>query len=263
MNSFIARELRDGILTITLRRVAKRNALTSAMYDDLSRALEEAETAPEVRVILLQADGENFTAGNDIPDFIEHSTASGSSEPAAFRFVRNLGAASKPIVAAAQGNAVGVGATLLLHCDLVYLADNARLVAPFVNLALVPEAASSWLMPLRIGHVRAYAMFALGEPIDASTALQAGLANAVVPAAEVRSRAASAASALARQSVGALAATKLLMRERSAIAAHIEVERTFFLERLKSPEALAALEAFTARASSASGSPKSGEGPAI
>src|ERR1700727_2534394 len=126
---------------------------------------------------------------------------------AAGRFIANLGKATKPLVAAVQGNAVGIGTTMLLHCDLVYLADNARLITPFVNLALVPEAASSWLLPARIGHVRAYALFALGEPLDAATALACGLANAVVPAADLRAKAHAAAEALTKRPMGSLAHT--------------------------------------------------------
>jgi enoyl-CoA hydratase/carnithine racemase len=136
---------------------------------------------------------------------------------------------------------------MLLHCDLVYLADTARLITPFVNLALVPEAASSWLLPARVGHVRAYAMFALGEPVDASTALSWGLANAVLPAGEIRARARAAAEALTKRPAGSLTQTKALMREVEKIAGQIERESGIFAERLVSAEAREAFTAFAER----------------
>src|SRR5262249_21198441 len=146
-------------------------------------------------------------------DFASQARGESTGDSPARRFIETISQASKPLVAAVQGNAVGVGTTMLLHCDLVYLADNARLITPFVNLALVPEAASSWLLPLRIGHARAYAMFAWGEPIDAASALASGLANAVVPQGGLRKKAHDAAIALTRRPAGSLSMTKKLMRE--------------------------------------------------
>jgi enoyl-CoA hydratase/carnithine racemase len=136
---------------------------------------------------------------------------------------------------------------MLLHCDLVYLADNARLITPFVNLALVPEAASSWLLPARIGHIRAYQMFALGEPMDAATALACGLANAVLPTAEVRGKAMAAAVTLTKRPAGSLSATKQLMREQERIALKISEESELFRQRLTTPEAAEAFAAFAER----------------
>ena len=245
----ISCETSNYVLTITLSRPEKKNSLTAAMYDRLSDIFEAAENDPEVRVILLRAEGDYFTAGNDLHDFMELSAGGGSEEPAAFRLIRILGREAKPIVSAVQGNAVGVGATLLLHCDLVYIAENASLIAPFVNLALVPEAASTLLLPQRIGHVRAYAMFALGEPMDAESAVNFGLVNEVLPVDKVCDRAAAAAAMLAKKSVEALAATKRLMRDQFAVAEQIEQERALFLEQLKSADAIAAFEAFAARSS--------------
>jgi enoyl-CoA hydratase/carnithine racemase len=169
-----------------------------------------------VRVVLFQGDGDSFTAGNDIADFAAQANGRDTSESEAHRFIGILGKATRPLVAAVQGNAVGVGTTMLLHCDLVFLADTAKLITPFVNLALVPEAASSWLLPARIGHVRAYAMFALGEPLDAATALACGLANAVVPVQDLRAKAWAAAEALTKRPAGSLSHTKALMRVASA-----------------------------------------------
>jgi enoyl-CoA hydratase/carnithine racemase len=200
-----------------------------------------------VRVILFQGDGDSFTAGNDLADFAAQANGKDTGESQAFRFVRNLGKASRPLVAAVQGNAVGVGTTMLLHCDLVFLADNAKLTTPFVNLALVPEAASSWLLPARIGHVRAYAMFALGEPLDAATALACGLANAVVPAAELRAKARHAAEALTQRPAGSLSQTKALMRDIERMSAQMNREGALFRERLQSGEAREAFAAFAGR----------------
>jgi enoyl-CoA hydratase/carnithine racemase len=247
MNEHVKTELSDGVLVVTLQRPDKKNALTGAMYNVLSDALDRAEADASVKVVLFQGDGDSFTAGNDLADFAAQSKSNSDDESPAFRFIKALGKASKPLVAAVQGNAVGVGTTMLLHCDLVYLAEGARLMTPFVNLALVPEAASSWLLPARVGHVRAYQMFALGEPMDAATAVASGLANAVVPANEVRQKAMAAAITLTRRPAGALAATKKLMRDLERIQAIINAEGVLFKERLKTPEAREAFAAFAER----------------
>ena len=247
MSEHVKAELTDGILVLTLRRPEKKNALTGAMYDALSENLERAETDSAVKVVLFQGDGDSFTAGNDLADFAAQANGRNSEESPAFRFIGNLGKMTKPLVAAVQGNAVGVGTTMLLHCDLVYLADNARLITPFVNLALVPEAASSWLLPARIGHVRAYQMFALGEPMDAATAVAGGLANAVLPPAEVRRKAMAAAATLTKRPAGSLSATKKLMREQERIALKINEESELFRQRLTTPEAGEAFAAFAER----------------
>ena len=247
MSEHLNTELIDGVLTLTISRPEKKNALTGAMYNAMSEGLERAETDSAVKVVLFQGDGDSFTAGNDLADFSAQSTAKDTGDSPAFRFIANLGKATKPLIAAVQGNAVGVGTTMLLHCDLVYLADNARLITPFVNLALVPEAASSWLLPARIGHVRAYAMFALGEPMDAATALACGLANAVVPAADVRGRAMTAAVALTKRPAGSLIHTKALMRDHHKIGAQIAQESALFKERLQTGEAREAFAAFAER----------------
>ncbi len=247
MSEHVKAEIVDGVLTLTLQRPQKKNALTGAMYDAMSDALKRAEADASVRVILLQGDGDSFTAGNDLADFASQARGEGSVDSPAHRFIETVSKAGKPLVAAVQGNAVGVGTTMLLHCDLVYLADNARLITPFVNLALVPEAASSWLLPLRIGHARAYAMFALGEPMEAAAAVACGLANAVVPQTDLRKRAHDAAIALTKRPAGALSMTKRLMRDQQRIAAQIAEEGQLFKERLKTPEAREAFAAFAER----------------
>src|SRR5882672_8275803 len=154
MTEHVKTEVAAGIMTLTLARADKKNALSNAMYSAMSDGLERAEKNPAVRVVLFQGDGDSFTAGNDLTDFSAQASGKATGEPQAHRFISNLGKATRPLIAAVQGNAVGVGTTMLLHCDLVFLADTAKLITPFVNLALVPEAASSWLLPARIGHVR-------------------------------------------------------------------------------------------------------------
>ncbi len=247
MTEHVKTEIANGVLTLTLQRPEKKNALTGAMYDALSDALERAETDAAIKVTLFQGDGDSFTAGNDLADFASQARGDNSGDSPAHRFILNLGKAKKPLVAAVQGNAVGIGTTMLLHCDLVYLADNARLSTPFVNLALVPEAASSWLLPARIGHARAYAMFALGEPLDAATAVTCGLANAAVPAAELRKKAMDAAITLTKRPAGSLSLTKKLMRDHERIAAQMAEEGQLFKERLQTPEAREAFTAFAER----------------
>jgi enoyl-CoA hydratase/carnithine racemase len=247
MTEHVKTEIADGVMTLTLQRPEKKNALTGAMYDAMSDAVKRSEADASVRVVLFQGDGDSFTAGNDLADFASQARGESSADSPAHRFIETISKASKPLVAAVQGNAVGVGTTMLLHCDLIYLADNARLITPFVNLALVPEAASSWLLPLRIGHARAYAMFALGEPMDAAAAVACGLANAVVPQGELRKKARDAALALTKRPAVSLSMTKKLMRDHQRIAAQIAEEGQLFKARLQTPEAREAFAAFAER----------------
>src|SRR5947207_6190838 len=234
-------------MTLTLSRADKKNALSNAMYSVMSEGRGRAEPDSAIRVVLFQGDGDSFTSGNDIADFSAQANGSNIGESQAFRFIRNLGKATRPLVAAVQGNAVGVGTTMLLHCDLVFLADTAKLMTPFVNLALVPEAASSWLLPARIGHVRAYAMFALGEPLDAATALVCGLAHAVVPAQELRAKARQAAEALTKRPAGSLNQTNAVMSGVEHCVAQIAREGALFRKRLQTGEARDAFAAFAER----------------
>lgn len=247
MTNNVKTDVTAGIMTLTLARADKKNAISNAMYSAMSDGLERAENDPDVRVVLFQGDGDSFTAGNDLADFSAQASGNAAGDSEAFRFIHNLGRATRPLIAAVQGNAVGIGTTMLLHCDLVYLADTAKLITPFVNLALVPEAASSWLLPARIGHVRAYAMFAMGEPIDAASALACGLANAVVPVAELRAKARQAAEALTKRPAGSLSHTKSLMRDMEKIAAQISRESVLFRERLQTGEAREAFASFAER----------------
>lgn len=237
-----------GIMRLTLARPEKKNALTNPMYVALAAALDRAEADPAVRVVLFEGEGDAFTAGNDIADFA--AVAAGDQtrgEMKAQVFLQALARGQKPYVAAVHGLAVGIGVTMLLHCDLVYVAENARLSAPFVNLALVPEAASSVLMPARIGYARAFALFALGEVLEGRTAAQIGLVNEALPASEVHARAFAAAKALAAKPLGSLQATKKLMRDAQAIAAVMAHESEIFGARLRTAEAAEAFRAFAER----------------
>ncbi len=240
---------RDGqVLVLTLNRPEKKNAITDAMYAALAGALEAAESDKAVRAILIRAEGETFCAGNDISDFILVATGQrGPAEAAVVRILRALATAEKPLVAAVKGAAIGIGATLLLHCDLVYVAEDAQLKTPFADLALTPEAASSLLLPLRIGHQRAFAMFALGEALSGRQAADLGLANAALPAWQVDAEALKAAQALAVRPTGALVQTKRLMRDAEAIWALMQTEMRVFFERLSTPEAREAFTAFAER----------------
>jgi enoyl-CoA hydratase/carnithine racemase len=235
-----------GVLTLTLNRPEKKNALTRPMYAALAAAIDGAEADADVRCILIQSEGDTFTGGNDLADFASVSTG-GADVEAGLKdnpLLAALGRAKTPIVAAVQGRAVGIGVTMLLHCDLVFVAEEAVLTTPFVNLALVPEAASSLLLPARIGHVRAFSMFVLGEPVDGRTAVAWGIANAAVPVGELRAKARAAADAIAARAPAAVAITKALMRDPEAIAGRMDEERDHFLSQLKSPEAREAFIAF-------------------
>jgi len=247
MTEFVKVERDRGILTVTLTRADKKNALTNDMYGALADAVEGAETDGKTRVILLQADGDMFCAGNDISDFAKYSAGQAPAEKHATRFLHALARSSRPIVAAVQGRAVGIGTTMLMHCDMLLLAEGTLLSTPFVNLALVPEAASSLLMPARIGHVRAFEMFALGEPVTATDAVAWGLANRVVPAEALRAQAREVAERLVAQPLGALIATKQLVRQPQALIDHMQAEAEVFAQRLRSAEAAEAFAAFGER----------------
>jgi enoyl-CoA hydratase/carnithine racemase len=247
MTEHVVIEKSKGILTLTLARPEKKNALTNAMYGKLADALEAAETDPDARVILIRGQGDMFTSGNDVGEFAVIAAGGARGEQHVGRFLRALVQSSRPLIAAVQGRAVGIGTTMLLHCDLVVLAENALLSTPFVSLALVPEAASSLLLPLRIGHARAYEMFALGEPVPAAKAFDWGMANRVVPLGRLDEEAGELAGRLAKQPVGALAVTKRLMRRADVLAAQIATESERFTERLKTAEAREAFTAFAER----------------
>ncbi len=230
-----------GVIEIHLDRADKKNALTAAMYRAMTAALAEASTRADIDAVLIAGNGDAFCAGNDIKDFL------GGPEggAAAFDFIRAIAAFDKPIVAAVQGLAVGVGTTMLLHCDLVYAAPDARFVMPFVNLGIVPEAASSLLAPAIMGHAKAAAMLLLGEPMDAEGADKAGLVTAIVPAGQLLAHARAKAIALTTRPPRALAHTRRLMKgDPAVISARIEEEGRLFRETMQSAEAREAFTAF-------------------
>lgn len=233
----------DGILTITFNRPDKKNALTSAMYATLADALEAADTDPAVRVILFAGNGGAFTAGNDLQDFL-NNPPQGDNTPV-FRFLRAISTASKPLVAAVSGVAVGVGTTMLLHCDLVYAGESAKLSLPFVNLALVPEAASSLLLPAMIGHHRAAELFMLGDAFTPQTAKDYGIVNAIFPDDKLLAEATAVAAKLAAKPPTAMRLTKqLLKRTKGDVAGQMAAEGEHFRSQLKSAEAREAMTAF-------------------
>jgi enoyl-CoA hydratase/carnithine racemase len=248
MTEYVRIVIENGILTMTLNRPDKKNALSNAMYGALADAMTDAENNPAVRVMLLQAEGDAFTSGNDLADFAAVSAGTlNRSDMRSGSFLKALARAQKPLVIAAQGLAVGVGVTMLLHADMVYVADDAKLSTPFVNLGLVPEAASSMLLPQRIGYARAYQMFALGEQMDGRTAAAVGIATAAVPASELRATALAAAKKLTAKPIGALKAMKRLMRDPDLIQGVMNRESEIFGARLQSPEFAEAFKAFGER----------------
>ena len=246
MSEHVHVALEQGVLTVTLARPDKKNAITQAMYAVLAEATERAKTDLDVRVILFRAEGDSFCAGNDIADFI--AIGSGTSQPtdmAVFRFLKALAELDRPAVAAVKGRAVGIGLTLLLHCDMVVVAEDALLSVPFVNLALAPEAASTMLLPAVVGHQRAFELFALGEPITGRQAMDWGLANRAVPAGQVDDEALRLAILLAARAPNSIRSTKRLMRDAEAIWTLMPAEGEAFGAQMKSPEAMEAFMAFS------------------
>jgi enoyl-CoA hydratase/carnithine racemase len=198
-----------GVTTVTFNRLDKKNSITAAMYATLADALATADADPAVRVVVLQGHETIFSAGNDIGDFLNKPPS--AEEAPVFRFLHGIARFSKPLIAAVCGPAVGVGTTMLFHCDLVYAGDNAAFSMPFVNLGLVPEAASSLLVPQMMGYHRAAEALLLGEPFMAEAALEVGLVNRVVPPSEAANVAQAQARKLAAKPLSALVATKQLL----------------------------------------------------
>jgi enoyl-CoA hydratase/carnithine racemase len=238
----IKTETRDRIATIELARPDKKNALTSAMYASMTDALAAAESDPGVRVFLIHGTPDCFTAGNDLKDFL--AGPAGASQ--ALRFISALSKVGKPVVAGVGGPAVGIGTTLLLHCDLVYASPSARFQLPFAQLGLVPEGASSLLLPMTAGYQRAAELLLLGQPFSAEKALSAGIVTEIVPEKALLERARSAAAGLASLPPESVRLTKQLMKRPLAagIADQMAAEARLFAERLDSGEAKEALSAF-------------------
>lgn len=236
-----------GVAAIEIARPEKKNALTLSMYEAMTDAVHAAVADDAVRALLITGQPGVFTSGNDLEDFMQRPPT-GVDSPV-FRFMQALAECDKPVVAAVTGAAVGIGTTMLLHCDLVYVSDDARFAMPFVALGLVPEFAASLLVPRLMGHAKAAEKLLLGEPFTGAEAVKLGIANAVLPANEVIAHARRIAERFKALPAGAVRDTKRLMRAalKEDVASAMRAEGAIFLERLRSPEAMEAFRAFFAR----------------
>ena len=232
------------MLTLTLNRVDKKNSLTAEMYADLAQALAQASQDSSIKVVLLQGHETVFSAGNDIADFLQQPPA--NEESAVFRFLRGIASFPKPLLAAVCGPAVGVGTTMLFHCDLVYAGDNAAFSMPFVNLGLCPEAASSLLAVQLMGYHRAAEALLMGEPFLVDEALEMGLISRVLPPTEANAYAQAQAQKMASKPLPSLMETKRLMKAKQmpAVLACMQEEGQSFGRMLKEPAAVEAFSAF-------------------
>ena len=237
----------DGaVRTIRMNRPEKKNALTLAMYTEIARALREADASDAIRCVMLAGAPGAFCAGNDITDFLKASE--GGLNRDTHGFLHTLAGSKKPLVAAVGGVAIGVGVTMLLHCDYVVAGADVTLSTPFLKLGLIPEAASTMLAPMRMGYARAFSLLIMGRPLTAVQAKDAGIVNAVVDAAQVDSVALQAAQEIAALPPKALAVARGLMRRHTgAVIEQIDAETGHFAELLKSDEARGAFQAFLAR----------------
>jgi enoyl-CoA hydratase/carnithine racemase len=233
----------DGVLTIEFNRPDKKNAITAAMYDALAAALSDGESDNAVRAILITGKSEIFTAGNDLEDFLKHPPQ-GMDSPVT-RFMATLSHLTKPVIAAVSGAAVGIGTTMLLHCDLVYASETAKFSMPFAPLGLCPEFGSSVLLPRLVGHQRAAEKLLLGEAFSVQDAYAMGLINKVLPVDQLLSHARAQAAKLVALPASSIRATKRLMKSgQSAVDAHIDQETRQFGAMLNAPEAKEAFSAF-------------------
>jgi enoyl-CoA hydratase/carnithine racemase len=244
MTTEILTHVERGVMTITLNRLDRKNAITSAMYGAMADALAAAENDASVRVALVQGHETVFSAGNDIGDFLNRPPA-GMDSPV-FRFLQGIATFTKPLLAAVCGPAVGVGTTMLFHCDLVYAGDNAAFSMPFVNLGVCPEAASSLLVPQMLGYHRAAEALLLGEPFMAEAALEVGLVNRIVPPTEANAVAQSVAQKLAAKPIASLVETKRLMKkgQQQLVLQQMADEGQSFSRLLGEPAAREAFGAF-------------------
>jgi enoyl-CoA hydratase/carnithine racemase len=240
----IITELSGNVLRVQFNRPSKKNAMTVAMYAALAEELDRADENDQVRVVLVHGSGDSFTAGNDLADFTKHPPGPGDSPQA--RFLNALIGFSKPLIAVVQGAAIGGGTTMLLHFDFVYAGESARFQVPFINLALVPELASSFTLPRQIGYPQAAELIFLGEPFSAARANELGLVTAVVPDQNVWAKASETAMNLARKPAEALRACKKLLKapDRESIDQAVTRELTEFAARVRSAEAKEAFVAF-------------------
>jgi enoyl-CoA hydratase/carnithine racemase len=236
-----------GIRTIRMNRPEKKNALTQPMYAAMTGALAEAQDDDTIRCVMLAGVPGAFCAGADIGEFLE-SAQTGALRPATVAFLKAIAHNQKPLVAAVGGLAVGIGVTLLFHCDHVVASADATFTTPFLKLALIPEAASSLLAPMRMGHARAFSMLVMGRPLSAADAKDAGIVNTIVERAAVDDAALKAAGEIAALPAGAVAVSRALLRGRlDDVDRQIDTELDQFRERLQSDEARAAFAAFLSR----------------
>jgi enoyl-CoA hydratase/carnithine racemase len=236
-----------GVRIIRMNRPEKKNALTQPMYAEMTRALREAAAGDTIRCIVLAGGPGAFCAGADIGEFLE-AAQSGGLRPMTLEFLTALASNQKPLVAAVGGIAVGIGTTMLFHCDHVVAANDSVFSTPFLKLALIPEAASSLLAPMRMGYARAFSMLVMGRPLSAAEAKEAGIVNTVVEAAAVHETALKAAREIAALPAGAVAVSRALMRGHLAdVLRQIDTEAAHFKERLRSDEARSAFSAFLSR----------------
>ena len=235
--------LSDHVATVEIDRPQKKNAITGEMYLALAQAVREANANPAVRCVLITGQPGVFTAGNDLEDFMRNKEG---EELPSVAFMRALAACEKPVIAAVTGLAVGIGTTMLLHCDLVYVSQDARLSMPFVGLGLVPEFASSLMLPALVGHAKAAELLMLGEPFGADQAVALGIANAVLPAGDVIEHARRVAERFNALAPAAVRETKKLLKQprMDAVLRAIAAEVAVFSDRLGGPEAKEALSAF-------------------
>ena len=241
----INHHLSDGILKVELNRPEKKNAFTNAMYRELTQILSEGDQNPLVKVMLISGAGNAFSAGNDIADFMKSPITHKDAPP--INLLKTLAGLAKPLIAAVEGVAVGIGATLLFHCDLVYAQKNARFIFPFVSLGLVPEGAVSLLLPRLVGHQRASEILLFGEAISAEDAKQIGFVNKVVEELSALPYAEQQAKKLAALSLGSILHTKSLLKDgtlKAAVLNQIDVEGKLFIDRLHGTSAKEALTAF-------------------
>jgi enoyl-CoA hydratase/carnithine racemase len=237
----------DGaVRIIRMNRPEKKNALTLAMYTDMTRALQEAHQSEAIRCVVIAGAPGAFCAGNDIADFLK--AAGGGLDPRGHEFLHTLARRQKPLVAAVNGVAIGIGTTMLFHCDHVVAGATSTLSTPFLKLGLIPEAASTLLAPMRMGYARAFSMLVMGRPLTAEEAKEAGIVNTVADAAEVEDLALKAAREIAALPPRSVAVTRGLMRSPlDDVIQHINTESAHFKELLQSDEARAAFTAFLAR----------------
>jgi len=245
MSEFIQTAVQDGVQTIRIARPEKKNALNVAMYEALHVALANGERSADVGVHVLLGQPGIFAAGNDIADFLEAGQRGPEGLSPVIEFLRALVFSKKPLIAAVDGLAVGIGATLLLHCDMAFASPEAVFITPFTDLGLIPEAGSSLIVPQRMGQARAFAFLVAGEPLTAEAAREAGLINAIVPREKLEAHAMAAAVKLTAKPQQALALSRRLVRgDPAPIWARVEEEARLFVERLASDEARQAFQAF-------------------